>query len=146
MCKNSYAAVETLALSLVLPLSTTSEVLALSLVLAESETLADAKVLAGSEALVLAGSDTDVLDGAVEAGALEEEESGAAGNQRQRHQRRNSKNKNFFHSENLHFFDSLYSLSARAAECCARAFVKAVSDYSIFCAKDKMFFVHFNEL
>lgn len=36
---------------------------------------------------------------------------GAAGNQRQRHQRRNSKNKNFFHSENLHFFDSLYSLS-----------------------------------
>ena len=30
---------------------------------------------AGSEALVLAGSDTDVLDGAVEAGALEEEES-----------------------------------------------------------------------
>lgn len=71
---------------------------------------------------------------------------GAAGNQRQRHQRRNSKNKNFFHSENLHFFDSLYSLSARAAECCARAFVKAVSDYSIFCVKDKMFFVHFNEL
>lgn len=67
MCKNSYAAVETLALSLVLPLSTTSEVLALSLVLAESETLADAEVLAGS--------DTDVLDGAVEAGALEEEES-----------------------------------------------------------------------
>lgn len=53
---------------------------------------------------------------------------------------------NFFHSENLHFFDSLYSLSARAAECCARAFVKAVSDYSIFYVKDKMFFVHFNEL
>ena len=41
---------------------------------------------------------------------------------------------------------SLYSLSARAAECCARAFVKAVSDYSIFCVKDKMCCVHFNEL
>ena len=40
----------------------------------------------------------------------------------------------------------LYSLSARAAEYCARAFVKAVSDYSIFCVKNKMFFVHFNEL
>ena len=61
--KSNYAAVEALALSLVLALSTTSEVLALS------------EVLAGSEALVLAGSDTDVLDGAVEAGALEEEES-----------------------------------------------------------------------
>ena len=43
--------------------------------LADSEVLADAEVLAGSETLVLAGSDTDVLDGAVEAGALEEEES-----------------------------------------------------------------------
>ena len=43
--------------------------------LTHSEVLADAEVLAGSEALVLAGSDTDVLDGAVEAGALEEEES-----------------------------------------------------------------------
>ena len=138
MQKSNYAAVEALALSLVLALSATSEVLALSETLADSEVLADAEVLAGSEALVLAGSDTDVLDGAVEVGA--------AGNQRQRHQRRNSKNKNFFHSENLHFFDSLYSLSARAAECCARAFVKAVSDYSIFCVKDKMFFVHFNEL
>ena len=48
------------------------EALALSLVLALSAT---SEVLAGSEALVLAGSDTDVLDGAVEAGALEEEES-----------------------------------------------------------------------
>ena len=67
--KSNYAAVEALALSLVLALSATSEVLALS------EMLADAEVLAGSEALVLAGSDTDVLDGAVEAGALEEEES-----------------------------------------------------------------------
>ena len=69
MQKSNYAAVEALALSLVLALSATSEVLALS------EALADAEVLAGSEALVLAGSDTDVLDGAVEAGALEEEES-----------------------------------------------------------------------
>lgn len=67
--KSNYAAVEALALSLVLALSATSEVLALS------EALADAEVLAGSETLVLAGSDTDVLDGAVEAGALEEEES-----------------------------------------------------------------------
>ena len=67
--KSNYAAVEALALSLVLALSATSEVLALS------EALADSEVLAGSEALVLAGSDTDVLDGAVEAGALEEEES-----------------------------------------------------------------------
>ena len=64
--KSNYAAVEALALSLVLALSET---------LADSEVLADAEVLAGSEALVLAGSDTDVLDGAVEAGALEEEES-----------------------------------------------------------------------
>lgn len=64
--KSNYAAVEALALSLVL---------ALSEALADSEVLADAEVLAGSEALVLAGSDTDVLDGAVEAGALEEEES-----------------------------------------------------------------------
>ena len=64
-----------LALSLVLALSATSEVLALSEALADSEVLADAEVLAGSETLVLAGSDTDVLDGAVEAGALEEEES-----------------------------------------------------------------------
>ena len=63
--KSNYAAVEALALSLVLALSET---------LADSEVLADAEVLAGSEALVLAGSDTDVLDGAVEAGALEEEE------------------------------------------------------------------------
>ena len=99
MQKSNYAAVEALALSLVLALSATSEVLALSEALADSEVLADAEVLAGSEALVLAGSDTDVLDGAVE-----------------------------------------------AAECCARAFVKAVSDYSIFYVKDKMFFVHFNEL
>ena len=59
--KSNYAAVEALALSLVLALSET---------LADSEVLADAEVLAGSEALVLAGSDTDVLDGAVEAGAL----------------------------------------------------------------------------
>lgn len=73
--KSNYAAVEALALSLVLALSATSEVLALSEALADSEVLADAEVLAGSEALVLAGSDTDVLDGAVEAGALEEEES-----------------------------------------------------------------------
>ena len=73
--KSNYAAVEALALSLVLALSATSEVLALSETLADSEVLADAEVLAGSEALVLAGSDTDVLDGAVEAGALEEEES-----------------------------------------------------------------------
>mgnify|MGYP000234821718 CR=1 FL=1 len=73
--KCNYAAVEALALSLVLALSATSEVLALSEALADSEVLADAEVLAGSEALVLAGSDTDVLDGAVEAGALEEEES-----------------------------------------------------------------------
>ena len=65
--KSNYAAVEALALSLVLALSTTSEVLALSETLADSEVLADAEVLAGS--------DTDVLDGAVEAGALEEEES-----------------------------------------------------------------------
>ena len=65
----------TLALSLLLALSATSEGLALSEALADSEVLADAEVLAGSEALVLAGSDTDVLDGAVEAGALEEEES-----------------------------------------------------------------------
>lgn len=64
--KSNYAAVEALALSLVL---------ALSEALADSEVLADAEVLAGSETLVLAGSDTDVLDGAVEAGALEEEES-----------------------------------------------------------------------
>ncbi len=64
--KSNYAAVEALALSLVLALSET---------LADSEVLADAEVLAGSETLVLAGSDTDVLDGAVEAGALEEEES-----------------------------------------------------------------------
>lgn len=64
--KSNYAAVEALALSLVLALSET---------LADSEVLADAEVLAGSEALVLAGSDTDVLDGAVEAGALEEGES-----------------------------------------------------------------------
>ena len=64
MQKSNYAAVEALALSLVLALSET---------LADSEVLADAEVLAGSEALVLAG--TDVLDGAVEAGALEEEES-----------------------------------------------------------------------
>lgn len=64
--KSNYAAVEALALSLVLALSET---------LADSEVLADTEVLAGSEALVLAGSDTDVLDGAVEAGALEEEES-----------------------------------------------------------------------
>ena len=70
-----HAAVEALALSLVLALSATSEVLALSEALADSEVLADAEVLAGSETLVLAGSDTDVLDGAVEAGALEEEES-----------------------------------------------------------------------
>ena len=56
--KSNYAAVEALALSLVLALS---------------ETLADSEVLADAE--VLAGSDTDVLDGAVEAGALEEEES-----------------------------------------------------------------------
>ena len=73
--KSNYAAVEALALSLVLALSATSEVLALSEALADSEVLADAEVLAGSETLVLAGSDTDVLDGAVEAGALEEEES-----------------------------------------------------------------------
>ena len=73
MQKSNYAAVEALALSLVLALSATSEVLALSEALADSEVLADAEVLAGSEALVLAGSDTDVLDGAVE--ALEEEES-----------------------------------------------------------------------
>lgn len=65
--KSNYAAVEALALSLVLALSATSEVLALSEALADSEVLADAEVLAGS--------DTDVLDGAVEAGALEEEES-----------------------------------------------------------------------
>lgn len=69
--KSNYAAVEALALAL----SATSEVLALSEALADSEVLADAEVLAGSETLVLAGSDTDVLDGAVEAGALEEEES-----------------------------------------------------------------------
>ena len=75
MQKSNYAAVEALALSLVLALSATSEVLALSETLADSEVLADAEVLAGAEALVLAGSDTDVLDGAVEAGALEEEES-----------------------------------------------------------------------
>ena len=111
---------EALALSLVLALSATSEVLALSETLADSEVLADAEVLAGSEALVLAGSDTDVLDGAVEAGALEEEESVPQATR-----------------------DSAISA---ATECCARAFVKAVSDYSIFCVKDKMFFVHFNEL
>ena len=68
--KSNYAAVEALALSLVLALSATSEVLALSEALADSEVLADAEVLAGSEALVLAGSDTDVLDGAVEALSL----------------------------------------------------------------------------
>ncbi len=146
MQKSNYAAVEALALSLLLALSATSEVLALSEALADSEVLADAEVLAGSEALVLAGSDTDVLDGAVEAGALEEEESVPQATRDSAISAATARNKNFFHSENLHFFDSLYSLSARAAECCARAFVKAVSDYSIFCVKDKMFFVHFNEL
>ena len=73
--KKQLRTVAALALSLVLALSATSEVLALSEALADSEVLADAEVLAGSETLVLAGSDTDVLDGAVEAGALEEEES-----------------------------------------------------------------------
>jgi len=72
--KSNYAAVEALALSLVLALSATSEVLALSEALADSEVLADAEVLAGSGTPGVGGA-TDVLDGAVEAGALEEEES-----------------------------------------------------------------------
>lgn len=59
--------------ALTLALSEAAEVLALSEALADSE--AGAETLADSEALTLAGSDTDVLDGAMEAGALDEEES-----------------------------------------------------------------------
>lgn len=146
MQKSNYAAVEALALSLVLALSATSEVLALSEALADSEVLADAEVLAGSETLVLAGSDTDVLDGAVEAGALEEEESVPQATRDSAISAATARTRTFFIVKTSIFSISLYSLSARAAECCARAFVKAVSDYSIFYVKDKMFFVHFNEL
>lgn len=146
MQKSNYAAVEALALSLVLALSATSEVLALSEALADSEVLADAEVLAGSEALVLAGSDTDVLDGAVEAGALEEEESVPQATRDSAISAATARTRTFFIVKTS-IFSILYTASpARAAECCARAFVKAVSDYSIFCVKDKMFFVHFNEL
>lgn len=106
----------------------------------------DAEVLAGSEALVLAGSDTDVLDGAVEAGALEEEESVPQATRDSAISAATARTRTFFIVKTS-IFSILYTASpARAAECCARAFVKAVSDYSIFCVKDKMFFVHFNEL
>ena len=96
--------------------SATSEVLALSEALADSEVLADAEVLAGSETLVLAGSDTDVLDGAVEAGALEEEESVPQATRDSAISAATARTRTFFIVKTS-IFSILYTASARAAEC-----------------------------
>ena len=71
--KSNYAAVEALALSLVLLI--TVVVLGFKLKSARSDLAAAQTKIEQLRGGQLAGSDTDVLDGAVEAGALEEEES-----------------------------------------------------------------------